>query len=144
MKKYFLLFFLFWAANASAQDIVTVVKDTVDQKKDGLILSNGVIIWEGSQIKCGRGTLPNGDFKYIHTSPTSWVSMASMSPSPNNSAYTPIGRQYSGLNLDVKKIDKMGSKKRGYKYYLKVGGGNIVNYQCELEDAIAVGEIIFK
>lgn len=144
MKGFILSMLLMLSASAFSQDLITITKDTTDGKRDGLVLSNGKVIWEGEQIKCGRGTLPNGDFKYIHTAPASWLNMMTLShANPLGEAYSPIGRSYSGLNLDVKKIQKQGNKKRGFKYYLKVGGGNIVNYMCEIEDALASGEIVF-
>jgi len=135
MKQLFTCIILLLCLKSIGQE-VTVVKDTTADKKSGIVLSNGKVIWEGDQIKCGRGSLPNGDFKYIHTSSASWVAVMS-----GPSAVTPISRQYNGLNLDVKKVDKMGNKKRGFKYILKVGGGNIVNYMCEIEDAINTGEV---
>lgn len=144
MRTIIILILLGFSTSINAQDPITILRDTSDKKRDGLILSNGKVIWEGEQIKCGRGTLPNGDFKYIHTAPASWLNMMTLShANPLGEAYSPIGRSYSGLNLDVKKIQKQGNKKRGFKYYLKVGGGNIVNYMCEIEDALASGEIVF-
>lgn len=144
MRKLFFIMLLIVSVPTFSQEQITVVKDTADGKRDGLVLSNGKVIWEGEQIKCGRGTLPNGDFKYIHTSPSSWLNMATVShANPLGESYRSIGRSYSGLNLDVKKVQRMGNKKRGFKYYLKVGGGNIANYLCEIEDALAVGEIVF-
>lgn len=131
-----LLFCLLLPLAAISQNDITVAKDTVIKKELALVLSNDSIIQVGSRIKCGRGTLPNGNFKYIHTSASSWAVYAN-----GLSAITPIGRQYSGLFLTVKSVKKEGNNKRGYKYLLKVGGGSIVNYDCEIADAIATGEI---
>lgn len=144
MKLFITLSLTFLCLQAFSQDQITILRDTSDKKRDGLILSNGKVIWEGEQIKCGRGTLPSGDFKYIHSSNTSWLNIVSMDArAPKDGTETAIGRQYSGLMLTVKKVKKVGTKRLGYKYQLVVGGGNIVNYQCEIEDALAVGEIVF-
>jgi len=140
MKRFsvILLFPLF----CHAQDQVTIVRDTLIKKDVALVLSNDSIIQPGSNIKCGRGTLPNGNFKYIHTSATSWVAMMGAANGDYDRSIVSIGRQYGGLFLSVKSVKKEGNKKRGYKYILKVGGGSIVNYDCEIADAIATGEII--
>ena len=70
------------------------------------------------------------------------VALASASQADPTAGIVPLGKGYGGLLLQVKSIKKEGSKKRGYRYYIKVGGGNIVNYEVDLEDAIAVGEIV--
>lgn len=131
MKKIFILISILVSSHCFSQDTTTIVKDTLIDGKDGIVFSNGKFIVEGQKLKCGRGTMPNGDFKFIYVSRTAFVN-AGMS----------IGRSYSGLFLDVKKVSKLGNKKRGFKYILKVGGGNVVNYECEIQDAIAVGEIV--
>ncbi|HLI93629.1 MAG TPA: SHOCT domain-containing protein, partial [Puia sp.] len=73
---------------------------------------------------------------------SSWIAIMSASQADPTAGVIPLGKAYGGLNLQVKAIKKLGNKKRGFRYYIKVGGGNIVNYQVELEDAIAVGEIV--
>ena len=53
-----------------------------------------------------------------------------------------MGRRFDGLKVNVKKINKVGNNKRGYKYFLIVGTGDIVNYELEIESALATGEVI--
>jgi hypothetical protein len=125
-----------------AQNPVTISRDTTLIDEQAIVLSNDSIIGPGSVLKCGRGTLPNGSFKYVHTSRTSWVAVMAASTSDPSAGVTALGKGYGGLNLQVKAIKKEGNKKRGYRYYIKVGGGNIVNYEVDLEDAIATGEIV--
>lgn len=142
MKYILTIAVLFISSFAFGQSDVTVVKDTVNaDKKDGLLLSNGKVIWEGDNLKCGRGTLPNGDFKYIHTSGSSWVALANARNDGSSPGIIPLKSSFSGLNVSVKSIKKIGNKKRGFKYLIKAGGGNIVNYDLEIADAIATGEI---
>jgi hypothetical protein len=140
--KYLLLSFLFFSFTGSAQTFVNISRDTVIKKELAIILTNDSIIQAGSVLKCGRGTLPNGSFKYLHTSNANWALLMGGTQDEIARGGTPLGKGYGGLNLNVKSIQKQGSKKRGYRYYIKVGGGNIVNYQVELDDAIAVGEVI--
>jgi hypothetical protein len=125
-----------------AQDQVTISKDTIINKELAIILSNDSIIKQGVMIKTGRGSLPNGNFKYIHTSASSWVAVMSATQNDPYAGVTPLGRRYGGLLMNVKSVKNEGNKKRGFKYILKVGGGNIVNYEVEIEDAISTGEIV--
>lgn len=141
MKRLLAVLLLAISSASFSQSTVTIIGDTIANKKQGVVLSNGNVIWEGDNLKCGRGTLPNGDFKYIHTSGSSWVALASAKSDGTSPGIMPLGRSFSGLNLAVKTVKKAGNKRRGYKYILKVGGGNIVNYEVELADAIATGEI---
>ena len=133
MKQTLLMILFFTALKSFSQDTTTIIKDTLIEGKDAIVFSNGKLVVEGQKIKCGRGTMTNGDFKFIFISRTAMVNGG-----------LAIGRSYSGLMLDVKKVSKVGNKKRGYKYLIKVGGGNIVNYECEIADAVAVGEIILQ
>lgn len=116
----------------SAQDstLPRIVKDT-------LFTTCGYKIVEGSDIKLGVGSLPNGDFKYIAISAGSWANLMDQSMSKSG-----IGRRYNGHLLRVKRFRKDGNKKHGYVYNLIVGGGNIANYDCDIESAIASGEVV--
>ncbi len=137
-----LLLLILMPALCRAQDQVTISKDTLINKELAIILSNDSIVKQGTMLKTGRGSLPNGNFKYIHTSASSWVAVMSATQNDPSAGVTPLNRRYGGLLLNVKSVKKEGNKKRGFKYILKVGGGNIVNYEVEIEDAISTGEII--
>lgn len=141
MKK-MILALLVLPLTTVAQNPVTISRDTLINKESAIILSNDSIIQPGSTLKCGRGTLPNGSFKYLHTSRSSWVAFANASQADPTAGITPLGKSYGGTNLQVKAVKKEGNKKRGYRYYIKVGGGSIVNYEVDLEDAVATGEIV--
>src|SRR4051812_37320922 len=121
MKSLFLLFASILIIQAAHGQ--TLQGDSVYISKDGDRFQ------VNDKILCGSGTLPNGDFKWIYTSPTSIAGKIN------------IAATYSGLNLTIKKVKKMGSEKMGYKYYFIVGGGNIANYTVEIEQALASGEI---
>lgn len=127
MKQIVLLFFVLSSIKCFSQELST--------NGDTLYASNGMKFYRGMQIKLGAGTLPNGDFKYVTTSQTSWLNV--MNGKPNTDA---LGRKFAGHLLDVKRIRKEGTKKRGYTYYLVLGGSNIINYECDIENAMAVGE----
>lgn len=114
----------------SQNDLPKVVNDT-------LFTSCGWKIVAGADIKLGTGTLPNGDFKYVAISVSSWANIMDASMSR-----TGIGRRYAGHLVHVKKFRKDGNKKRGFVYNLIVGGGNIANYDVDIESAIAAGEVV--
>ena len=103
--------------------------------KDTLFTTSGYKIVNGQDIKLGTGSLPYGDFKYISISSTSWLTAGSTNQEP-------VGRKWNGHLFKVKKVRKEGTKKRGFTFYLVLGGGNIVNYECDIESAIATGEIV--
>ncbi|CAM4379292.1 SHOCT domain-containing protein [Cytophagaceae bacterium 50C-KIRBA] len=104
-------------------------------ENDTLYTLSGYKIYEGQDLKLGSGSLPNGDFKYITISTTSWLTAGA----PSQGA---VGRKWNGHLFKVKKFRKEGTKKRGFTYYLILGGGNIVNYECDIESAIAFGEVV--
>ena len=102
---------------------------------DTLFTSSGYKVVNGQDVKLGTGSLPYGDFKYITISSSSWLTAGST----NQEA---VGRKWNGHLFKVKKVRKEGTKKRGFTFYLILGGGNIVNYECDIESAIASGEIV--
>lgn len=93
--------------------------------------SNGITYKEGDIIKLARGSSPTGDFVYLTMG--GWAVSA-------NPAQNVIGKGYSNLAVDVKKIRKY--KMKGVeKIIFTVGGGNITNYLLDIEGAIAECEI---
>jgi len=124
-----MLFLLLPIYSFSQNDVTRIEKDT-------LFTTCGFKIKAGSDIKLGIGSLPNGDFKYVSISAASWANIMDHSMSKEG-----IGRRYNGHLLHVKKFRTDGNKKRGFVYYLVVGGGNLANYDIDIESAIASGEV---
>jgi hypothetical protein len=48
----------------------------------------------------------------------------------------------AGTILTVKEIRVTGNRKRGFKVWLIVGNGNIVNYLVDIEFATGIGEVL--
>jgi hypothetical protein len=93
--------------------------------------SNGVTYKVGDQIKLGRGSGANGAFVYVTIGGWGMVASGKVTPLPPSDA---------GLIVTIKKIRKYNYKH--YKgVYFTVGGGNITNYNVDIENAIATGEI---
>lgn len=142
MKILFTAFLLmvYGIGRSQTPKTVTVKKDTTvrvpsrewphyaDQKSLAIIFSNGVILTDTSKIGIGKGSLPNGDFKYI-------------------ARYTTISSQVYEVRLrgtttskmmEVQSVTKKVSGNVTQYAIICVGG-----YQIQLEDALSSGEIIF-
>jgi len=103
-------------------------------ENDTLYTTYGYKITVGQEIKLGTGTRDNGDFKFISVSRNSW-----MAPGPKQA---PLRKKSNHHVAVVKKIVQHGNAKNGYIFYAIIGVDDIVNYECEVEDAIAAGEIV--
>lgn len=127
MKK-LLLCLLIAPCFASAQiDLPKIVEDT-------LFTTSGFKAVAGTDVKLGVGTLPNGDFKFV-----------TVSRGPINDPRRrpePVGINWNGHIMHIKKFHQDGSTKRGYTYYLVLGGGTLFTYLCDIENAIASGELV--
>ncbi|MBA7541676.1 hypothetical protein ES705_33992 [subsurface metagenome] len=111
--------FLFISANA--QKI---------QKLKEYKASNGITYKVGDEIKLGRGSNDNGNFVYVTMG--GWAAA--------NGDVSGLGPGIAGLIVTVKKIKKYNYKR--YKgVYFTVGGGNITNYNLDIENAILTCEI---
>ncbi len=131
MKTIFLLFLsTFFTQYIFCQDTLLprIVNDT-------LYTSSGYKITVDQEIKLGTGTRDNGDFKFITVSKNSWLT----APSVKQASMRKTSDHHTGM---VKKLKPEGNKERGYTYYIIIGIGDIVNYQCDVENAIASGEIV--
>lgn len=96
---------------------------------------------EGCVLTLGVGTMPNGNFAFVKTIEISWLAIASAGPRGNDAVFN-LGADYGGLKVTVKKTHEFGNHKFGFKKMAIVAGGNIVNYQVDLCDAIRSGEVV--
>lgn len=92
--------------------------------------SNGITYKPGDTLKLGRGSAPNGDFRYLV--------MGGFAASGGDADNIP--KHYSGTNVIIKKI-KVQKARGAEKVWFAVGAGNIVNYNLYIEDAIATCEV---
>jgi hypothetical protein len=123
MKHLIILILLFMSGSAFAQS--STFDSTYTAK-------NGHLFHIGDTLQLGMGSNSNKDFVFIFTSPMSLAGV------------TYLGSAWTGLSVQVKSIKTITSKKMGKKTYLICGGGNIVNYWCDIEPAILTGEVIAK
>ncbi|ATL49300.1 hypothetical protein COR50_20150 [Chitinophaga caeni] len=108
---------------------------------DTLFATCGYKIVKGQDIKIGMGTMPDGDFKFIRRKAGSLFAYYSTTGYQGQAnAANAFPRSQSGLKYRIKSVEKRGNKKRGYVYYAKIGFG-IVNFEIDVENAIAKGEI---
>jgi hypothetical protein len=120
MKKILFLNFLIPTIVLSQSDQVYIVKDTTARVKykslglgfmenvPAILLSNGVVVYQGERLTLGKGSLPNGDFNYIAT--------------PSNTMEAKLKKRTRLKDIEIKEIIKKGNKKYGYKYIFKAEG----------------------
>lgn len=137
MKKILLPIFILAYATVNAQTVITISDmktiPWVDPrpphmkgKINVILLSNGDTLQIGQILKLGKGSLPNGDFNYIAT--------------PSNTSMAKLKRATTLKEIKIIELNRKGSEKYGYRYYIKVEGGFLVQF----EDALATGEIIYE
>ncbi len=107
---------------------------------DSLFTASGFKIGEGQMLKVGVGSTPDGDFKFIWVSATSFFAANSRNRGNSNGSNS-LSRSFAGHELKVVRFDKRGSKKTGYVMYPIVtpGGGR---YEVDIDNAINAGEIV--
>jgi hypothetical protein len=103
-------------------------------ENDTLYTTSGYKIGVGQEIKLGIGTQDNGDFKFITAAKTLL--------SPPNQRLPSLHASADGHTVTVKKIKAEGNSKNGYVYHVIIGVGQPMNYECDVESAIAASEII--
>lgn len=133
--KHFLIFIIFSiiASNCLSQDLPIIKGDT-------LYTSSGFKIVKDQELKIGIGTMPDGDFKYIRINSASLFSYSSYSGYQGlaNQANS-FPRSKSGTLMKVAKLQKRGSEKKGFVYYILLSG--FVRYEVDVENAIKFGEL---
>ncbi|MXV52588.1 hypothetical protein GS399_16565 [Pedobacter sp. HMF7647] len=85
--------------------------------------------------------MPDGDFKFIRTNSASLMNYTS------TSGYQGLANQANALprssastHMKVIRLEKRGSEKRGFVYYLVLGGG--IRREVDVENAISSGELV--
>lgn len=123
MKKYISTLFICLPLFSFAQ---------IHIEKDTLFINDSVKIVKGQSITLGEGSnMESRDFNFIYTKP----SLLDTHP-------LKLGATWYGRRMLVKDIKVYKSKRTGDKYYLILGGGNIVNYMCDIVPAIKMKEIV--
>lgn len=107
-------------------------------KIDSYTASDNITYHIGDTIKLGTGSDNNGNFKYLQMGGLS-NTLSAMNGDYQNVSSS-VGRNYSGLNVIIKKIKEQ-KFKGGTKVLFVVGGGNITNYNLMIEEALKTGEI---
>jgi hypothetical protein len=110
-------------------------------KGDTLYTTMGFKIVKGQSLKIGTGTMPDGDFKFIRLNSGSLFSYSSWDISQGlANQENALSRGKSGSLMKVVKLQKRGSEKKGFIYYVLLSG--FTRYEVDVENAIAVGEIV--
>lgn len=137
MKKILLPVFILALSSVHAQQKITIVKfERANIKSPAfpkykvwqnfIILSTNDTLFEGTILKLGKGTLPNGDYNFIATA--------------SNTMQAKLKRSTTLTEVKIIELNRKGNEKYGYKYFIKTEGG----YLVQLEDAVVTGEIIYN
>jgi hypothetical protein len=135
MKKLLLLFCSITISfNCFAQELPMIKGDT-------LYTTSGFKIVKDESLKIGVGTMTDGDFKYIR------INSASLFNNYSTTGYQGLANQAnalprskSGFLMKVVKLQKRGSGKKGFAYYILLSG--FPRYEVDVENAIRFGEIV--
>lgn len=106
--------------------------------QDGYKASNGKTYHVGDTIKLGRGSAPNGYFRYLNEG--GWGMMMTYNSNRSESQFN-AARSFSGMNVNIKKIKTIKGHAGSVRTYFVVGAGTITNYWLFIEDAIATCEV---
>jgi hypothetical protein len=135
MKKIAIAFILLSTNAFSQEELPKFSNDT-------LYTASGYTITLNQELKIGTGSMPDGDFKFIRKN------SASMFNYTSNTGYQGLANQANsfprseaGHTYKVKRIEKRGTKKHGYNYYVVLNSG-LIKYEMDVENAITFGELI--
>ncbi|MBN8665815.1 MAG: SHOCT domain-containing protein [Chitinophagales bacterium] len=103
--------------------------------------ASGFLFEEGTKLKLGQGTMPDGSFKYIKINSASLMSYYGNSPNAANSANA-LPPSFGGKNAEVARLELRGTRKTGYSPYAILKLGMPMRYECDIDNAIAAGELI--
>lgn len=97
----------------------------------------------GDTLLIGTGSMPDGDFKFIRTSATSFFQYYSDKGYQGlvNQANA-FPRSYSGLKFKIIRIDKRGDRRHGYVFYPIIEINGLFRCEVDINNAIKAGEII--
>lgn len=107
-------------------------------KIDSYTASDNITYHVGDTIKLGTGSDNKGNFKYLQMGGL-YNTMAAMNGNYDEMSSS-VGRNYSGLNVVIKKIKEQ-KFKGGTKVFFVVGGGDLTNYNLMIEEALKTGEV---
>ncbi|WP_410219933.1 SHOCT domain-containing protein [Pedobacter sp.] len=131
-KKLLLIAPMLFASFTSMAQNYEIIGDT-------LITPNGHKIIKNEQIDIGVGSTNDGDFRFIRVNSGSLFKGYSANRALANS-YNAYPREKAGGKAKVIRVELRGSEKKGFTYYLVLGGG--VRYEVDIKNAIDYGEII--
>ncbi|MCW3088091.1 MAG: hypothetical protein JWQ78_1477 [Sediminibacterium sp.] len=112
-------------------------------ENDSLYTSSGYVVGKGQKIKLGIGTMPDGNFKFIRINSSSIFHNSEFSNYNSGyvaNNYNSMNRRESGREYTITRLEKRGSDKHGFGYYLVVAG--TPRYEVDIENAIASGELV--
>jgi hypothetical protein len=129
-----LLLIPFYCASQSDSSESKLVGDT-------LITQCGYKVIDDQKIKIGKGSMPDGDFRFIRRNSGSlfnYYSTKGYQGLANQANALPRGD--AGFEYKVVRIEKRGTKKHGFVYYPIINVG-MIRFEVDIDNAIEAGEI---
>lgn len=101
--------------------------------------SNGITYGIGDTIKLGRGSAPNGDFRYLNNG--GFGAILIYNPSRGSEQFD-VGRYYSGQNVIISKIKKYHYKGAQKVVFAVRAAYTPIRFDLYIEDAITTCEVL--
>jgi hypothetical protein len=151
MKKLFLLLLLTSTfIIAKSQDELERFRVEQEQKEkeksgnkivDTIFTHCGLKFTATDTIKAGVGSMPDGSFKYISVASSSpFRLVGGNNPNALNNANA-MQSGLSGFKFNIHKMIRFGNNRIGFKDYIILKNGELIRYECDINSAIASGEI---
>lgn len=108
------------------------------QKQTEYTASNGITYHVGDTLRLGRGSDPQGNFRYVVMGGwASWLPTNTSKGAEQNN----MGRAFTGTAAVIKKMRKETRKKVDRQVFV-VGMSAVSNCDLYVEDALATGELV--
>ena len=124
---YFSILFLILSLSAYSQDEVI--------KQDNYSASNGITYSDGDHFILGKGSIPNGKFRYISSGGWDEVLNSLTEITGHN-----LDASAANTEAKIKKIKKFRNRDKSTVVF-KIGVGDLTNYYINIEKAISTCEV---
>ncbi|HTE30693.1 MAG TPA: SHOCT domain-containing protein [Chryseolinea sp.] len=105
-------------------------------KSDVYITSLGWVLKEGTDVKLGRGSMPDKTFAFITETP----SLLTYNQYTDYDKHK-LQHSYNGREAKLGQLSVAGSKKMGFFIVVKIKVGQLSRYMMDIENAIEAGEL---
>jgi len=110
--------------------ILTVTAKAQPKVVGDTLFIDSVKLVKGQTIQIGTGSnAATKGFNYLFTTPGLGVPV-------------PLSAQWAGYKMQIKKFKQEGNSTMGYKYYVVLSAGAMINYWCDIVPALQSKEVL--